>query len=430
MKSKKSSIEKLRDNAGELKESFLEIELLFGELQGVGTKGEKDMILHNIAELKKALSKSNSEIKENLDKIILIRPMHLKELRKEAAPPREREAVQFSGAVPKELEPTRMEKIVLKRFREEGEKTLGKRIEKQKKYTGLSSRIFSDISRKLSNDAAFKSLKDDLIKTNLEFTMHGYISVILLTTLISAIISFVIFLVVLFIKVESFPAISLVSENIGSRFIKIFWIIFVVPLATFMFMYLYPSIEKKSLEGKINQELPFATIHMSAISGSMIEPSKIFGIIISTKEYPNLEREFTKLINLVNIYGYDLVTATRIIAEKSPSRKLGDLLNSLATTITSGGDLPNFFDKRAQSLLFEYKLEREKHIKMSETFMDIYISVVIATPMILMLLLMIMKISGLGISVSSTMISIMMVLGVSAINAVFVVFLHLKQPGE
>jgi len=36
-----------------------------------------------------------------------------------------------------------------------------------------------------------------------------------------------------------------------------------------------PSLEKKSIEGKINSELPFAAIHMAAISGSMIDPVKI-----------------------------------------------------------------------------------------------------------------------------------------------------------
>src|SRR3989344_1029985 len=152
--------------------------------------------------------------------------------------------------------------------------------------------------------------------------------------------------------------------------------------------------EKKSSEGKINQELPFAVVHMSAISSSMIEPSKIFNIIISTKEYPALEKEFIKIQNEINIYGYDLVTALRNRSFNSPSKKLAELFNGLATTITSGGNLPVFFEKRSQSLLFEYRLDMEKQGKASETFMDIYISVVIASPMVLMLLLMMMRISG------------------------------------
>jgi len=103
------------------------------------------------------------------------------------------------------------------------------------------------------------------------------------------------------------------------------------------------------------------------------------------------------------------------------------LLDGLATTITSGGNLPDFFDKRAQTLLFDHKLEKEKQTKTAETFMDIYISVVIAAPMIFMLLLIMMRVSGLGIALSTSMISLIMVLGVSVVNIIFLVFLQLKQ---
>ncbi len=58
--------------------------------------------------------------------------------------------------------------------------------------------------------------------------------------------------------------------------------------------------------------------------------------------------------------------------------------------------------------------------------MDIYISVVIAAPMILMLLLIMMKISGLGIGFSTGMIGLIMALGVSMINVVFLVFLNVR----
>jgi flagellar protein FlaJ len=166
---------------------------------------------------------------------------------------------------------------------------------------------------------------------------------------------------------------------------------------------------------------------MAAISGSMVDPSRIFEIIIKTEEYPHIKKEFIKVLNQINIYGYDLVSALRICASKTPSKKLAELFNGLAINISSGGDLPTFFDKRSQSLLFDYRLEREKATRSAETFMDIYISVVIAAPMILMLLLMMMKISGFGVSLSTEMITLIMILGVSGINLLFLTLLHLKQ---
>jgi flagellar protein FlaJ len=133
-------------------------------------------------------------------------------------------------------------------------------------------------------------------------------------------------------------------------------------------------------------------------------------------------------VNEVNVYGYNMVSALRRSAIDTASYKLAELLNGVATAITSGGDLEKFFEKKAQSLLFDYRLEREKYTRMAETFMDIYISVVIAAPIILMLLLMMIKISGLGIQLTTQMLTLIIVGGVTVINIVFITFLQLKQP--
>lgn len=86
-----------------------------------------------------------------------------------------------------------------------------------------------------------------------------------------------------------------------------------------------------------------------------------------------------------------------------------------------------FFDKRSETLLFNHKIEEQKSAKAAETSMDLYISLGIATPMILMLLLMIMKISGLGIGMSVGTIALLVIMGVFLINVFFLTFLHLKR---
>jgi len=298
----------------------------------------------------------------------------------------------------------------------------------QNPYSILSNRVFSKISKPFADKDILKNLERELIKAHLLYTPQGYFSMILFTTFLVLIGSIVISVFFLFFYLGAdLPIIHFATNSPLERIPQVIWIVFLFPIATFLIMYFYPSLEKRSAESAINQELPFATIHMAAISGSMIDPTKIFSIIISTKEYPHIEKEFTKLMNELNVYGYDLVSALRNVSFNSPSKKLADLFNGLATTINSGGNLPDFFNKRAESLLFEYNLEKEKSNKSAETFMDIYISVVIAAPMILMLLLMMMKISGLGLSMSTSMITLIMVISVAMVNAVFIVFLHLKK---
>ena len=283
----------------------------------------------------------------------------------------------------------------------------------------------------LINKGGFKSLSVNLVKANMKFLPKNYVSVIFFTTFLSIIAAIFISVFFLFFNIQStLPFVTIANEPVLVRLLKVFWVLFIIPIAVLLFMYIFPSLERSSIEGKINRELPFAAINMAAISGSMIDPTKIFSIIVSIKEYPNLEKEFVKIINGVNILGHDLISVLRSNASKSPSKKLAELFNGIATIINTGGDLPKFFDERAKSLLFEYNLEKEKSTRAAETFMDIYISVVIAAPMILMLLLIMMQISGLGISLTTGMITLMLISGVSGINIVFLTFLHLRQSKE
>ena len=134
-------------------------------------------------------------------------------------------------------------------------------------------------------------------------------------------------------------------------------------------------------------------------------------------------------MNYINFYGYDLVSALRLASKHSPSERLGMLFNGLATTIRSGGELTEFLKKHADSLLFDYRLEREKYTKIAETFMDIYISILIAAPMILMILFILLSLTGYGSGfMTPALLSIAIISIISVLNVGFLLFLNVKQP--
>ena len=78
--------------------------------------------------------------------------------------------------------------------------------------------------------------------------------------------------------------------------------------------------------------------------------------------------------------------------------------------------------------MINYKLEREKYTKIAETFMDIYISLVIAAPMILMILLVMIVVLGIAGGISIFMLSAIAISVIALLNLVFIGILHLKQP--
>ena len=464
---------------GNLKENILqetkivnEMNSLVNEIRNAKSENEKSMIFSQLVSLRKTLQSKCQESINTIEKINLFGALNSKKpsiidskkskaktpfsgysddsepkkylpLNKNPLPtsnpyyPTPSIQMQTTENIPSEKvqhkreKPDILELLTLKRLRKKTKEKKTKEKIKEKKASGyvkLSSKFFYDFSKSVMDKDMFRPLARDLIKSNTEMVPASYISVIFFTTLLSIIGAFFLTLFLLFFSISSsMPFVQTASEPFLERLVKVFWILIFLPIGTFSFAYLLPSLERKALETKISRELSFATIHMAAISNSMVEPSKIFNIIVSTKEYPYLEKEFIKLQNEINVYGYDMVTALRHRSFNGPSRKLSDLFNGLATTITSGGDLPNFFDKRAQSLLFEHRLDMEKQAKAAETFMDIYISVVIAAPMILMLILMMMSVSGFGLALSALSITLIMISSVSLINILFLTFLHLKQ---
>ena len=296
-------------------------------------------------------------------------------------------------------------------------------------YLKLSNKFFLKTSADLINKGYFKVISSNLKKANIEVLFQTYVAMLLFTVFISISVSLVLAIALMFIDIGFTPPfISLYAGSYFSRLLSIFWIPIIIPIGTYFALYYYPSTEKNSIEKKINQELPFAVIHMSAISGSGIAPVQIFKIIGLGKEYPNLSREIRKILNQINLYGYDLVTALNNVSKNTSSIKLTELFSGLSTTINSGGDLSEYFTQRAETLLMGYRLEREKFTKVAETFMDIYISVVIAAPMILMLLVVIISVTGIKIAFTSGQLSFAIILVIILINVIFLGVLQLKQP--
>lgn len=296
-------------------------------------------------------------------------------------------------------------------------------------YAQLANRFFLPFSERLLQEKSFKDLNIDLRKSNINLLSTTYVSMMLLTTALACVLGVGLIFFLLFFSFSLDPFGIVVYEGgIISRLGLLAGAFLAPPLLVFVAMYLYPSSEAKSIARKIDSELPFVVIHMGSIAGSGIEPTQIFKIVGLSREYPTTRAEIRKLMNQINIYGYDLITALRNVARMTPSARLAELLNGLGTTIASGGDLETFFEKRAETLLLSYRLEREKFTKVAETFMDIYISLVIATPMILLLLLIMISIAKISIGLNINALTFLIIGAVAIVNVVFLWLLSLKQP--
>lgn len=287
-------------------------------------------------------------------------------------------------------------------------------------YAKIANRFFSGMTSRLIAKGYFRNINIELKKANIPIIANTYVSMMLLSTTLAFFLCLAALIILLVFYIGTGAALSI---------IKFSWLVLLIPLLTFFAAYFYPSSEKKAAEKRIDEELPFVAIHMSSIAGSGLEPTNIFKIISQSRENPYTSKEIRKLLNMINFYGMDLVSALRDAARISPNRKLSELFNGLATTISTGGSMTEFLDKRAETLLFDFKLEKEKNTRTAETFMDIYISVAVAAPMMLVLLLVLMGISGISTFLTNPgVMAFAIVMAISLLNIIFLLFLHLKQP--
>lgn len=319
-----------------------------------------------------------------------------------------------------------LEKI---RKRRDTSSELGEDYSRSNPYARLSNAIFLRYAKNSMAKGEFKDLALDLRKANLNVLTASYISILFFTTLLAGVIGVMLGIFLWFFSVSiNAPFILPNQMEMLQRIAIAFGGLVVPPILAFGALYVYPSIERRSIASRIDSELPFVVIHMGSISGSGVEPTQIFKIVGLSKEYPYTRGEIRKVINQINVYGYDLITALKNIAKLTPSQRLSELLGGMASSITSGGDMQTFFEKRAETLLFNYRIERENFTKVAETFMDLYISIVIATPMILLLLLVMISVSGISVGLGVNQMTLLIIFIVGIVNIIFLWILSIRQP--
>jgi len=216
-------------------------------------------------------------------------------------------------------------------------------------------------------------------------------------------------------------------------FYLIYWImlIFIPILAsafTFLSLYVYPMQRAKSRAKSIENNLPFAITHMSAIASSGIPPEFMFSLIAGFKE---ISEEANMIVKNIRTFGSSSVAAMKNIATQTPSRQLKEILIGISSTIETGGNLSAYLKEMSDKALFDYKIKREKYIKTLSTYADIYTALLVAAPLFLLSTMAIMSIIGgdiMGLS-TSQIVTLMTWLLLPFMNITFLAFIHITYPG-
>ena len=287
------------------------------------------------------------------------------------------------------------------------------------KYTSLANKYakkYADSLRK-KHPELVKPLFDQFLRVNMPMLSTSYLSLMIFCTVLS------------------FPA-GIILAAIFMWFFG-YSPILILPLGIFgtiltgVSFYLYPYSLLSERQRNIKNELPFALVHMNAVAGSGANPISIFELLVNSSEYPELKKEIKTILNYVNLFGYNLSTSLRRVAETTPSKELKDLLNGMTSTIETGGDLKGYLKEKSEEALNTYKLDRKKQVDALGTYSEVYTAILIAAPLLMMISLAILNVVGGNIGGMSIKVigwvSVIVVLPV--LNIGFMMFLNSSQKG-
>ncbi|MBI2142375.1 type II secretion system F family protein, partial [Candidatus Woesearchaeota archaeon] len=216
----------------------------------------------------------------------------------------------------------------------------------------------------------FGYLYNALRAANIRILSNTYVNIMILSTIAMSILTAFSMLVLFFTL--NYPLYQIFLRSI------IFGLVAGLLCATIF--YSYPFIRIKERRRSTTTNLPFAINHMASVATSGVPPSTMFELISGTAEYGEVAVEIKKIVDFINIFGYDLLTAMRSVASTTPSPAFKEFLEGMVSTIETGGDLESYLRQKADEATSTYQLERQRYNESISTYSDIYTGLLIAAP--------------------------------------------------
>ncbi len=294
-------------------------------------------------------------------------------------------------------------------------------------YGKTANRFVEQYSEKLikSMPKQYEDLVYALRTSDTKILSKTYVSMMLFTAIIAAFFAFLLVILISMFGAEITP-LKIIMTLFQSITLSL-----LTGAATMAAFYFYPTMQANSRRRQMKNDLPFVIIHMSAVAGSGAQPISMFNLLFGSGEYKGLEGEIKKIINYVNLFGYNLSTALRTVALTTPSAEFRELLTGIVTTTETGGDLKQYLTSKAEDAMTNYNLERRKDVESLATYSDVYTGILIAAPLLFFVTLAIINLMGgsmMGMT-TSMLASLGTYVALPILNIGFIVFLNLMQPG-
>jgi flagellar protein FlaJ len=186
--------------------------------------------------------------------------------------------------------------------------------------------------------------------------------------------------------------IAVLNVNAGvSLFISI--LIVVIPtMLTFVVVNSTPGSKSKTRKRDIDKRIGPAMSFISAMASADVNIDVIFKELSRQPIYGEIQKEAEWITRDTELLGIDILTAIGKAAQRTPSQRFQEFLQGVVTTSTSGGQLKPYFLQKAEQFEKEHKLEIRAQLETLGLMAESFVTVVVAFPLFLIVIMAIMAI--------------------------------------
>jgi flagellar protein FlaJ len=287
-------------------------------------------------------------------------------------------------------------------------------------YTKLAMKLFHQTGDKVIS--YFSDIIPDIKKSKMKTTPQEYMSIALLTSFIVFLFELPIWALIVAIFVQSIMFSIFLSFMLSSLLAAVFFMAFVN----------YPKLITKDRAKSIDDNLPFATLYMTTISGSKLPLYKVLKIFSKFAKYGEFTDEINSINSDVEVFGLDINTALTRAIDRTSSKNFKEFLYGLLSLSSTGGDIHQYIKDKSKSLMAEHRRRLYEFSHQLMVFTEVYLTAIVLGAIFFTVLTSILSSISMGSTGGGNTILLQFLLifiFLPAVTAVFIILIKSATPG-
>jgi flagellar protein FlaJ len=161
---------------------------------------------------------------------------------------------------------------------------------------------------------------------------------------------------------------------------------------TYAIFIVYPSVEAGNRRRNIDATLPYAINYVTSMSTAGITPAEVFRLLGDSPIYGESSVEARYIAREIDIFGRDLIDALRLVSASTPSKRMKEFLQGAMASISSGGNLTDYFRTKADQYALENRQTQKQFLDILALMAESYVTAMVAGTLFLIILQSIMSV--------------------------------------